>query len=191
MKRLGISTTVLIMLALLATLCTAAKSTQYNLRQAVCDACAADSSICSDKSQIAKGDKATLAAVKSDYVLKVNQKALKVAQTVIDCDIARQNLIFYSAQKQTLAAQVKQAQNNLKTGKIDSKDMDNLQKQVSQNTFDLSSSQILIDNAKTVFKDLTGHSFTDDFDFADAYFIMDAASIPSSLSDGSANGEST
>lgn len=169
-------------------LCAADTSGPANLNEAVAAALAADSTICSLKSQLAvkspadeNGNPITPARLRQEYIADVNAKALSVAKDLIDLHYSTAKYNFLITQKAALASELAKAQANFKLGAETQADADAVQKKVDQNTYDINTYQMLMVNAKNVYKSLTKKDIPANFDFAGCYFIMDAANIPSPL----------
>lgn len=158
----------------------------YTLGQAVKDACSRDADLKMDAEKL-KSQKANMDALKADYMTKANALALKLADAVIDYDAQSHSYADQKAFAKVLAAKIKQAQLDLKTGKIERKDLDSLKKKQSANKFDLKAAQIIMENAKLLFNRLTGKTLDKNFDYNSAYFIVDAAKLPMTLPDGTAD----
>lgn len=152
-------------IALTAQAASADSSDPACLSEAIAAACEADATIKAEKAQLSasspvdeNGSSITSAQLRQKYTDNVNQKALSVVKDLIDIDTAALKYQVLLTQKDTLAAKLKQAQDDFKTGKAASTDVSSLQQQVNQNAFDLSASKMLCDNAKTLYASLTGEN---------------------------------
>jgi hypothetical protein len=192
MKRFSVSRYFCSLLAMIAAVtwiapAYSAAAKPYTLGQAVSDACKRDADINKDVEKLKSGD-GNPDDLKADYLTKTNALALKLADAVIDYDAQSLNYAYQKIVAKALAAEIRQAQIDLKTGKIEQNDLDSLKKKQSANKFDLKAAQIITENSKLLFKKLTGKTLDKGFDFKGAYFIVDAAKLPVTLPDGTANG---
>jgi outer membrane protein TolC len=190
MKRIcAFAVVLLLLMGFLFQNATAAESVvPKNLSLAVAAACAADTTISSEKLQLtskspvdSSGNPTTHDLLKAQYINNVNQKALTVAIDLIDLDYSKTKYNYLLKQKTALAAELKKIQTEFQIGAAQSSDVDNIQKEVNRNSLDLTTYQMLIKTNQQVYTALTGYSIPSDFDFSSCYFIMDVAKIPSPL----------